>query len=145
MSICDMSPGRRSGTMPRVLERWRFALDAAVVVVVGLVVAALASDSISLGVAGFASFAAVFVGGACARSYGRALVRALLAAAVGAFGGFALALGAVADPFDDRGGSSPSLVFSLFAFLVISAAMTALTARALTVGWRTRNDLGCDL
>jgi len=133
--------------MPRVPERWSFAIDAAVVAVVGLVVAALTSDSMSLGVAGFASFAAVFVGGACARSYGRALVRALLAAVIGAFGGFALALGDVTHPFDDRGGSSPSLVdfFPLFAFLVIPAAMTALTARALTVGWRTRNDPGYDL
>ena len=66
---------------------------------------------------------------------------------IGAFGGFGLAAEALTDPFDDRGGSSPSLVefFPLFALLVIPAAMTALTARALTVGWRTRNEPGYDL
>jgi uncharacterized PurR-regulated membrane protein YhhQ (DUF165 family) len=129
-----------------VLHRWRFAIDAAVVVVVGCAVAALSSKSISWTVAGAVTFAAVFLGGACARSYGRALARALLAAGVAPAVALEVLVGLsgyhLADLFETNGHSAPGLeiYYPLFAAgVLVPAILTAVTAHALAVGWRTRS------
>jgi hypothetical protein len=127
-----------------VLHHWRFAIDAAVVLTVGIAVAALVPGSISWTAAGGLAFAAVFLGGVCAPGYRRAIARALLAtgaALVVALASLSIDAGDLADSFDSTD-SAPSLAFFLALFTagtLIPAVLTALVAHSVAVGWRTRD------
>ncbi|HVQ59788.1 MAG TPA: hypothetical protein VMS60_12845 [Solirubrobacterales bacterium] len=121
-----------------MLERWRFAIDAAVAAVVALAGSgAVATGSIGVvAAAAVACFLAVVAGAVCASSYRRAFARACLASFVAIFAVLGFSPAELTDDwFHGEEGlsvSSVEILPFLVAVTLIPATLSALVAHALS-------------